>query len=67
MFLCGEDDEAKRVVSGLVTSLGFEAEDCGGIAMSRYLEPLAWLWIDRAMIRNRSRRFAFVLAEAQPS
>ena len=67
MFLCGEDAEAKRVVGGLVDSLGFASEDCGGIAMSRYLEPLAWLWIDRAMIRKKSRRFAFVLAEAEPS
>ena len=67
MFLCGEDAEAKTVVGGLVDSLGFASEDCGGIAMSRYLEPLAWLWVDRAMIRKKSRRFAFVIAEADQS
>lgn len=67
MFICGEEADAKGVVETLVSSLGFEVEDCGGITMARYLEPLAWLWIDRAMIRKKSRRFAFVLSEASPS
>lgn len=65
MFVCGEDADAKNVVGGLVESLGFAAEDCGGIAMSRYLEPFAWLWIDRAVIRRKARRFAFVIADGE--
>lgn len=65
MFLCGEDADAKNVVGGLVESLGFAAEDCGGIAMSRYLEPYAWLWIDRAVVRKKARRFAFVIADGE--
>lgn len=67
MFICGDDDGAKSAAGEIVASLGFDVEDCGGIKMSRYLEPLAWLWIDRAMIRKKSRRFAFVLSEATPS
>lgn len=67
MFVCGDDADAKRTVAELIASLGFEAEDCGGLTMSRYLEPLAWLWIDRAVIRGKSRRFAFVLSDVSPS
>ena len=65
MFLGGEDEEAKRVVGGLVDSLGFMSEDCGGIKMARTLEPLAWLWIDRVGVRRKSRGFGLVIAEAE--
>ena len=64
MFVAGEDAAAKKTVCSLIDALGFHAEDCGGIAMARHLESLAWLWINRAMIQRKSRRFAFVIAEA---
>ncbi|MBI5068610.1 MAG: NADPH-dependent F420 reductase [Deltaproteobacteria bacterium] len=45
MFLCGNDEPAKAAVSALCGELGWPTVDLGGIEMSRYLEPLAMVWI----------------------
>ena len=46
MFICGNHDEAKTTAGGLIESLGWPpAIDLGDIRMSRYLEPLAMVWI----------------------
>jgi len=66
MFIAGDDDDAKTRVAALVEDLGFEADDCGPLKMARYLEPLAWLWINRAMIQGKGRHFALVMMDAKP-
>jgi len=48
MFVCGDDADAKRVVSGLAEDLGFAPVDAGSLTAARYLEPLAMLWIHLA-------------------
>ncbi len=45
MFICGNDEDAKKAVIGILTSFGWESVDIGGIEGSRLLEPLAMLWI----------------------
>ena len=45
MFICGNDDAAKRTVQEICEAFGQPASDLGGIEMSRYLEPLAMVWI----------------------
>ncbi|MGH9993367.1 MAG: NADPH-dependent F420 reductase [Nitrososphaera sp.] len=45
MFICGNDNEAKRNVEMILDSFGWEIVDIGGIEGSRYLEALAMLWI----------------------
>jgi len=45
MFICGNDAGAKNTVAGLLEAIGWPAVDIGGIEGSRYLEPLAMLWI----------------------
>lgn len=45
MFIAGNDPDAKKVVRGLLESFGWDAADSGGIEASRYLEPLAMVWI----------------------
>ncbi len=47
MFICGNDEAAKKTVTELVEPLGRKGEvlDAGGIEISRYSEPLAMLWI----------------------
>ena len=60
MFIGGDDDGAKKTVYGLVDSLGFDVDDCGGIAMSRHLESLAWIWVNRVVIQGKSRNFGLV-------
>jgi 8-hydroxy-5-deazaflavin:NADPH oxidoreductase len=59
MFLCGDDPEAKNVVSMLVAELGFEPVDVGRLTQSRYLEPLAMLWITMAYQYKYGPDFGF--------
>ena len=55
MFLCGNNPEAKQVVSDICVQFGWEPFDCGDIAASRAIEPLCVLWcqIGRASCRER--------------
>jgi predicted dinucleotide-binding enzyme len=46
MFICGNDEAAKKTVAELCTELGWPgAVDIGGIVCARYLEPMAMVWI----------------------
>ena len=46
MFICGNDDEAKKtIIDNILTKFGWETIDIGGIDAARLLEPLALLWI----------------------
>jgi predicted dinucleotide-binding enzyme len=46
MFICGNDDDAKKMVTGnILTPFGWETIDIGVIEGARLLEPLAMLWI----------------------
>jgi predicted dinucleotide-binding enzyme len=45
MFLGGDSDEAKAVVSGLLEETGWDVVDLGGIEASRYLEPMCIAWV----------------------
>ena len=38
MFLCGDDEEAKRIVSGLIDDAGFTPVDMGAIADAAPME-----------------------------
>lgn len=59
MFVCGDDPEARERVCELASELGFEACDAGELRASRYLEPLAMLWIHLAYRQGWGRDFAF--------
>jgi 8-hydroxy-5-deazaflavin:NADPH oxidoreductase len=48
MFICGDDADAKAVVTRLAADLGFEVVDAGPLSASRMLEALAMLWIHLA-------------------
>jgi 8-hydroxy-5-deazaflavin:NADPH oxidoreductase len=60
MFLCGNDVDAKRTVAGLLEDFGWSVVDLGGIEASRYLEPLAMVWILH-FLRTGSGNHAFKL------
>lgn len=46
MFICGNDEESKKVVTdNILTKFGWETVDIGGIDGARLIEPLALLWI----------------------
>jgi NADPH-dependent F420 reductase len=61
MFICGDDPGAKRVVACLAEALGFEAVDAGPLAVARYLEPLAGLWVTLAYRVGLGTDIAFAL------
>jgi 8-hydroxy-5-deazaflavin:NADPH oxidoreductase len=52
MFLCGNNPEAKQVVSDICVQFGWEPFDCGDIAASRAIEPLCILWCLPGFLRN---------------
>jgi predicted dinucleotide-binding enzyme len=45
MFLCGNDEAARKTVAGLAAAFGWPVIDLGGIENARYLEPFAMVWI----------------------
>jgi len=53
MFLCGDDESAKKRVSEIIRMFGWEPFDCGGIVASRALEPLCMLWCIPGFRRNQ--------------
>jgi 8-hydroxy-5-deazaflavin:NADPH oxidoreductase len=52
MFVCGNDDGAKRQVTGLLAELGWESEDLGQAEAARAIEPLCMLWCIPGFLRN---------------
>lgn len=60
MFICGNDEAAKRTVSELCQAFGWPTLDIGGIEGARLLEPLCILWVLYG-IRNNSWNHAFKL------
>jgi len=44
MFICGDDDAAKRTVGQFLDQFGWESADMGGVEAARAIEPLCMLW-----------------------
>jgi predicted dinucleotide-binding enzyme len=63
MFICGDDDAAKRTVTNILDSFGWEIEDMGKVEAARIIEPLAILWCIPGFLRNQWRH-AFKLLKA---
>ena len=59
MFYCGDDRDAKAVVSQLADELGFDPVDAGPLRIARYLEPFAMLYIQLAMKEGWGSHCAF--------
>ena len=53
MFICGNDEDAKKMVTGILTSFGWETEDMGEVEAARAIEPLCILWCIPGFIRNQ--------------
>lgn len=52
MFMCGNDDDAKKIVRGFLDQFGWEVEDMGRVEAARAIEPLAILWCIPGFLRN---------------
>lgn len=53
MFICGNDDKAKKEVTNILTTFGWETEDMGMAEAARAIEPLCILWCIPGFIRNQ--------------
>ncbi|MBI3137781.1 MAG: NAD(P)-binding domain-containing protein [Sphingobacteriales bacterium] len=53
MFICGNDGAAKKTVTDILHSFGWEAEDMGAVEAARAIEPLCMLWCIPGFLRNQ--------------
>lgn len=53
MFICGNDENAKKTVTGILTAFGWETEDMGMAEAARAIEPLCILWCIPGFLRNQ--------------
>jgi predicted dinucleotide-binding enzyme len=53
MFICGNDATAKKTVTDILTSFGWETEDMGKVEAARAIEPLGILWCIPGFLRNQ--------------
>ncbi|HEY6927370.1 MAG TPA: NAD(P)-binding domain-containing protein [Steroidobacteraceae bacterium] len=52
MFICGNDEGAKRIVAGIISELGWDIADMGKAEAARAIEPLCMLWCIPGFLRN---------------
>jgi predicted dinucleotide-binding enzyme len=52
MFICGNDEGAKKQVTEILDRFGWETEDMGFVESARAIEPLAILWCIPGFLRN---------------
>jgi 8-hydroxy-5-deazaflavin:NADPH oxidoreductase len=52
MFICGNDDAAKRQVTAVLEAFGWETEDLGAAQAARAIEPLCMLWCIPGFLRS---------------
>jgi predicted dinucleotide-binding enzyme len=52
MFICGNDEDAKKMVTGILDQFGWETADMGTAEAARAIEPLCMLWCIPGFLRN---------------
>ena len=53
MFICGNDEDAKKTVTEILDQFGWETADMGGAEAARAIEPLCMLWCIPGFLRNQ--------------
>jgi len=53
MFVCGNSDDAKKAVTGILEQFEWEVEDMGKVESARAIEPLCILWCIPGFLRNQ--------------
>jgi hypothetical protein len=53
MFICGNNEEAKKQVTGILDQFGWETADMGGVEAARAIEPLSMLWCIPGFLHNQ--------------
>jgi len=52
MFICGNDESAKKTITGVLEQFGWETTDMGKAEAARAIEPLCMLWCIPGFLRN---------------
>jgi predicted dinucleotide-binding enzyme len=52
MFICGDDEAARKTVTTILDQFGWETADMGGAEAARAIEPLCMLWCIPGFLRN---------------
>ena len=52
MFICGNNDEAKKQVGQIAGEFGWETADMGKVEAARAIEPLCMLWCIPGILLN---------------
>jgi predicted dinucleotide-binding enzyme len=52
MFICGNDDAAKKTVTRILDQFGWETADMGKAEAARAIEPLCMLWCIPGLLRQ---------------
>lgn len=52
MFICGNDEAAKKIVTSILDQFGWETADMGKAEAARAIEPLCMLWCIPGLLRN---------------
>ncbi len=53
MFICGNDEGAKKVVTTILDQFGWETADMGKVEAARAIEPLCMLWCIPGFLNNQ--------------
>jgi len=61
VFLASDDAEAKKTVTEIATSAGFNPVDAGPLRNAAVLENVAMLWIHLATVGGHGREFVFTM------
>ncbi|ADE12213.1 NADPH-dependent F420 reductase [Sideroxydans lithotrophicus] len=52
MFICGNNEAAKKTVRGILDHFGWDTADMGSMEAARAIEPLCMLWCIPGFLRN---------------
>lgn len=66
MFICGNDTQAKEVVTLILDEFEWDVEDCGSAEAARAIEPLAILWCIPGFAKNEWTHAFKVLRAEKP-
>ena len=61
VFVCGDDADARKVILGLVETIGGTPTDAGPLALARYTEPLGMLLVQLAYVQGFGARIGATL------
>jgi predicted dinucleotide-binding enzyme len=53
MFICGNNQDAKKQAGKIIEQFGFEVEDMGSAEAARAIEPLCMLWCIPGFLKNQ--------------